>query len=81
MKEVANCNNLLYSNSLLRVSFTGSSVVNEFTPSNNIIEGWQRIEGSFYVPASATQIKVELVALNGVEANFDDVRVQPLTAA
>lgn len=80
IKEAQNCNTLAYTNSLIRVGYTGSSQVDEFHPAGNIIEGWQRLEGSFTVPSGATQIKVDLVAQNGVDVNFDDVRIQPFNS-
>jgi len=47
-----------------------------FTPSGNIIDGWQRIVGEFVVPVDKDQIKIELVADTDV-AYFDDIRVHP----
>ncbi|MBN8702778.1 MAG: SBBP repeat-containing protein [Bacteroidetes bacterium] len=47
-----------------------------FKPSGEIIDGWQRIEGSFVVPNTATNIKIKLTAVSGT-AFFDDVRVHP----
>ena len=51
-----------------------------FEPAGPIIEGWQRIEGSFEMPAGAS--RVTLAFLNGTTspgtaAYFDDVRLLP----
>ncbi len=80
-KEVPNCNTLQYTNAKIRITYTGSSQVDELTPTGNVIEGWQRIEGVIDVPASATQIKVELLAGTGVSVNYDDIRIQPFNSS
>lgn len=45
-------------------------------PSGYIIEGWQRIEAQFPIPAGTTMLKIELVAEES-ESWFDDVRIHP----
>lgn len=81
VKEVQNCTALHYDNAKIRFSYDGSPQVDELTPTGNIIEGWQRIEGTINVPPGATTIKVELFALNGVSVNYDDVRIQPFNSS
>lgn len=81
VKEPQNCNTLAYENAKVRISFTGNSDVYEFVPTGNVIEGWQRVEGRFPVASSATQIKVDLMALNGTTVNFDDLRIQPFNSS
>jgi hypothetical protein len=80
-KEVPNCNTLQYTNAKIRITYTGSSQVDELTPTGNVIEGWQRIEGVVNIPTSATQIKVELLAGTGVSVNYDDIRIQPFNSS
>jgi hypothetical protein len=47
-------------------------------PSGAIIEGWQRYETVFDVPAAAVSISAELKNTNGTNpVFFDDVRIQP----
>jgi hypothetical protein len=47
-------------------------------PTGNIIEGWQRIEDTVSIPATATQMKLRLQSVNGsVPAYFDDIRMHP----
>jgi len=47
-----------------------------FAPAGNIIDGWQRIEGEFTIPANATDITVKLNCSTG-NCFYDDVRVIP----
>jgi PKD repeat protein len=77
-----------YANTGIKISFTGSPLTfGPFFPDvnkNKIIDGWQRIEEKFTVPATATSIKMELVNNNPSSANpvtnsfYDDIRIHPL---
>lgn len=59
------------------ISFTGSaSTYGPFTASGQIIDGWQRIEGTFTVPGGATAILLSLECNTG-NCLFDDIRVHP----
>lgn len=56
------------------VSFTSST----FLAAGEIIDGWQRIEGEFTIPASASDISIELNCTSPTgDCFFDDVRVFP----
>lgn len=56
------------------VSFTSST----FLATGEIIDGWQRIEGEFTIPASASDISIELNCTSPTgDCFFDDVRVFP----
>lgn len=46
----------------------------------NIIEGWQRIEGTFSVPANATSLSLKFNNTASDTAYFDDVRIHPFHA-
>lgn len=73
-----------YTDCSVRISFLGSATTFTFTPSGQMIDGWQRVEGIFTIPASATKINVELMngATNGGNiAYFDDLRIHPQKAA
>lgn len=48
----------------------------DFTPSGGIIDGWQRIEKEFTIPANATDLHIELKCTTG-NCFFDDIRVFP----
>jgi len=50
-----------------------------FEPKGPIIDGWQRISGTFTIPSSAAYMRIDLKnELPGVNAYFDDVRMHPL---
>lgn len=55
-------------------SVAGSATT--FTPSGQIIDGWQQIDGIYTIPAPATDFRLELKSLSGVVL-FDDVRIFP----
>lgn len=66
----------------LAYTFTAPSIMADnitFTPSGNIIDGWQRISGEFTIPATATTLNIKF----GKGANptyFDDIRIYPADA-
>lgn len=63
-----------YSNAAIVINQTqnnGDLVVNSFTPSGRIIDGWQRITGIFEVLDRSVYLGVDLVNL-GTEGNNDD---------
>ncbi len=53
-----------------------------FQPTGELVEGWQKIEGNFTVPANVENIGIRLFSgLDGRDpsvAYFDDIRIQPL---
>ena len=53
----------------------------QFSPVGAIIDGWQRIEGTFTVPIAATSISVNLVNKSTGDAYFDDIRIHPRDAS
>ncbi|MDA3616839.1 hypothetical protein, partial [Polluticaenibacter yanchengensis] len=48
-----------------------------FKASGPIIEGWQRIEGVFTVPASTTSLQLSFNNSSGGNVYFDDLRIHP----
>lgn len=63
----------------VNIYYDGSSVTGSFYADGPVVEGWQRIEGVFTVPSSATSITIRLVPGVHPEASlFDDIRVMPL---
>ncbi|HMT72969.1 MAG TPA: PA14 domain-containing protein [Chitinophagaceae bacterium] len=74
------CKCSTYVNNKIRVTYTGSSTISEFTPSGSIIEGWQRYEGVFEIPGAATNINIQLVNSSTSPAWFDDLRIHPFNA-
>ncbi len=63
----------------IEISFNNGNTVTspiQFSPSGNIIDGWQRIEGHFTIPLGSTDINI--VLNNTVDPNpayFDDIRI------
>lgn len=77
------CKCSTYVNNKIRISYNNNITVAEFTPAGSIIEGWQRYEGIFDVPLSATQLSVSLMNTanaGGADAWFDDLRIHPFNA-
>ncbi len=58
------------------LSTTGASYSASFLPSGPIIDGWQKIDGEFTLPAAATNINIKLECTAG-DCFFDDIRVFP----
>jgi hypothetical protein len=59
---------------ILYPSISGSA--GPFSPSGNIIDGWQRIEGVFTIPATTTDLTLRLNCSTS-DCYYDDVRVLP----
>jgi hypothetical protein len=74
------CKCSTYLNNKIRISYTGNSTITDFTPAGSIIEGWQRYEGYFDIPANATKINVALMNTGAATAWFDDLRIHPFNA-
>ncbi|MCX6180663.1 MAG: hypothetical protein NT150_01870 [Bacteroidetes bacterium] len=68
-----------YLHSAVKITFNyGSIVLPLMRPSGPIIDGWQRIEQDFMVPAGAKNIQIILVNDDAVgDVFFDDVRIHP----
>ena len=67
----------------VQISFTGDGTMptlNPFTPSGNIINGWQRLECVFDVPATAKGMTVSINNTTGNLLYFDDLRIHPYNA-
>lgn len=56
-------------------SYLSTSI--EIEPSGNIIEGWQRIEGTITVPDYAFFVAVRFKNMNSPVALYDDIRIFP----
>jgi len=66
----------------IELLFEGSPTTEEpFYATGNIIDGWQRIEAEFTVPADAEKIKVQLKNDGINDVFFDDVRIHPFDAS
>jgi hypothetical protein len=80
VKEEQDCSCASYVNNTIGISFTGSSVTYAFKPSGNIVEGWQRYESVFDIPATATQLSISLQSNSVSPAYFDDIRIHPFSS-
>lgn len=64
-----------------KIDVNVSGTVNTFSSSGPIIDGWQRIEGIFEIPDTATTIKVKLYNTDLLKhVYFDDLRIHPFLA-
>lgn len=72
-----------YENSLIELEFFGTYPnVFQFSPSGEIIDGWQRIVGDFTVPAGSTNMDINLVNNNtSIDCYFDDIRIHPFNSS
>jgi hypothetical protein len=81
VKEAQDCSCKSYTNDSIYVSFVGSAPQTlRFGPSGQIIEGWQRYESFFTIPANDTTITISLRAPGAFAAYFDDIRIEPFNA-
>jgi hypothetical protein len=74
-----------YNNAKVEINFItaagtlGPITIGTNSAKNKIIDGWQRIEESFTIPANATDLKLKLVNSSATtDAYFDDIRVFPV---
>lgn len=75
------CNQTAYANNQVSLQFDGGSfqpVV--LKPSGIIIEGWQRYEGVFTVPAGAVSMTANFVNNSAEKIYFDDIRIHPFNS-
>lgn len=70
-----------YENPEIRLAFNdgNNTVLGPFTPSGDIIDGWQRIEVEFKIPSTAQDMEILLGSALG-EVLFDDIRVFPFNS-
>lgn len=71
-----------YTNSGVRLTFNNGGISDDalwfFRPQGPVVDGWQRIESPFTIPADASNIQIELVnGSNSLENYFDDIRIHP----
>lgn len=74
VKEEGNVKASTYTNGELRVT-SGTNPPETFYGSGQIIDGWQRIEGTVYTD-NIGNLKIELISTEG-NVYFDDIRVFP----
>lgn len=70
-----------YSNSSAKIIFNdGSNTTAIFTPTGPIIEGWQKIEGNFTIPTTASTMDIIFLNSSSSSIYFDDIRIHPYHA-
>lgn len=73
---------LTYSDAHINLGFTGTGTSVDFYPEGDIVEGWQRVVGSFVIPTNTTNLSINLVNDNNtLDAYFDDIRIHPFNAS
>ncbi|MEL6658120.1 MAG: PKD domain-containing protein [Bacteroidota bacterium] len=65
----------------IAIRFYPASVEQVFQASGLIIDGWQRIEGTFIVPSDALVFRLELMNQGSTDVYFDDIRIHPFQAS
>jgi len=72
------CNLTSYAQNQVQLQFNdGANTVFPFKPTGPIIEGWQRYEGTFTAPATATSMNMKLINSSTSMIYFDDIRMFP----
>lgn len=69
-----------YSNNKVTVQFNDGSASVELKPAGPIIEGWQRVEGSFMAAAGASTVTLKLENNSSSAIYYDDIRIHPFNA-
>ncbi|HVU57801.1 MAG TPA: PA14 domain-containing protein [Puia sp.] len=81
VKEKDACNCTSYVNCAIKIECFGATASSStFTPSGPIIEGWQRCEGVFTIPADDTALSVNMESTGSTQVYFDDLRIHPFNA-
>ena len=60
-----------------KITVSGADGTTDFYPSGPTIDGWQRIEGTFSVSSSQTQVTVSLENEESFVVLYDDLRIHP----
>lgn len=75
------CKEHTYTHSQVQLSFAGYAGSNVILkPAGPIIDGWQRIEGSFVAPAGAESMSLSIVNSGTGKLYLDDIRIHPYNA-
>jgi len=81
VKQEMTCISGNYDNAQLQLKFNNSdSTTYTLASSGNIIEGWQRIEDTITIPATATSCTLNMKATSSANVFFDDIRMHPFNA-
>jgi len=82
VKEDHATQQLTYDEAYISIDFVGAGTSIDMYPTGDIVEGWQRIVGSFTIPSSTTDLDIALMNDNtSITAYFDDIRIHPFNAS
>lgn len=74
------CREFTYTHSQVQLKAANNATVFTVYPKGPIVEGWQRMEGEFTLPAGANALELRLVNSGGGTIYFDDIRIHPYNA-
>lgn len=75
------CRENTYTQNQVRLQYSASpGDYVTLTPSGPIIDGWQRYEGVFTVPAGNTGVSLQLINNSASTIYYDDIRIHPYNA-
>jgi hypothetical protein len=75
------CTKLNYNDSKVKIMFNdGSNTTATINPTGGIIEGWQKVEGDFFIPLTATTMDMKFENTGTTPNYWDDIRVHPFNA-
>lgn len=68
-----------FTHAQIELDFAGAGTLGPYSASGPVIDGWQRIEQEFTIPASASELTVELINTSSSDdVFFDDIRFFPV---
>jgi hypothetical protein len=80
-EEADDCHCTNYGNNAAQIYFDNSTTATfTLVPSGKIIEGWQRYDAVFDIPAAATSMEIKLKSTGTKIVYWDDVRLHPFNA-
>ena len=78
VKEERDCLCQNYINNQVSFVFPDTTIIAK--PTGNIIEGWQRYDFTFIIPANETSMTIKLQSTGSTNVYFDDIRTHPYNA-
>ncbi|MEO6231504.1 MAG: autotransporter outer membrane beta-barrel domain-containing protein [Ferruginibacter sp.] len=76
---IAPCNQGIYMENKVELDF-GSGQLMTMEPQGPIIEGWQKVEGDFIIPANSSSLTVRIINNGTTPSYWDDIRIHPYNA-
>jgi hypothetical protein len=80
-EDVTDCHCNNFPNNQVDVYYNNSSTATTtIHATGQIIDGWQRYEGAFDIPSSATKLEIKLKSTSAKDVYWDDLRIHPFNA-